>query len=231
MLSPEVRLSAIQHVSSRVSDGCLALRKMRFHLLDMTDAPTRRLRQAPPSLVPARCGPMTVGVRPLRTFTLSVHQVRYPHQRRIRIVRIVLCALVAVVLRVVRTRLKRARLSKHRCGIHCIDWAEIAQRRFFSTGVIRECLLAVRRTFPYLSGGSLRLRQWLRAKGLRQRSRRRGWRQLLGWRLRRWTFGYCRSRGHYLRDCGAHRRQGFRRRPVVRAHSDCDRNRRRRNSA
>jgi hypothetical protein len=174
---------------------------------------------------------MTVGVRPPRTFTLSVHEVRYPRQRRIRIVRIVLRALVAVVLRVVRIRLKRARLSKHRCGIHCIDWAEIAKRRFFSTGVIRECLLAVRRTFPYLSGGRLRLPQWLLGLGLRQCSRRRGWRRLLGWRLRRWTFGYCRSRRHYLRDDGARCRQGLWRRPVARAHSDCDRNRRRRNSA
>jgi len=172
---------------------------------------------------------MTVGVRPLCTITPSVHDVRYPHQRRIGIVRVVLRALVAVVLRKVRIRLKGARMSKHRCGIHCVDRAELAKRRFFAAGVIRERLLAIRHTFPYLSGGHLRLRHWLQGLGLD--CRRRGWRQLLGCQLRRWTAGYRRSRRHYRRDCRAGRRQGLWRRPVVRAHGDCDRYRRRRDSA
>jgi hypothetical protein len=174
---------------------------------------------------------MTVGVRPLRTFTPSVHDVRYPHRQRIGIVRVVLRALVAIVLHVVRIRLIGARMSKHRCRIHCVDRAELAKRRFFAAGVIRECLLAIRRTFPYLSGGHLRLRHWLQGLGLRRHCRRRGWRRLLGCQLRRWTLGYHRSRRHYLRDCRAGWRRGSWRRPVVRAHSDCDRYRRRRNSA
>lgn len=71
----------------------------------------------------------------MRTLTPSVYDVGYPGLGLIRIVRVVLRVGVAVV-RVVRFRLKCARVPEYRRGIHCVDRSKLAKRGFFAAGVV-----------------------------------------------------------------------------------------------